>query len=110
MFVDPVEADMQNNGQYDHHIFFDDNIERHRMHIVVSRRLMCSTGRNTRSFLRKLIQICPMFIPKDARIRGTNTPLSFQDCINVFAVRVLPMKAITDELYFITALARCERV
>lgn len=60
-----------------HHIFFDDNIERDRAHIV------------------------------DCRDRATGEPVAFDVALDKFIVKSEPLHAITDREYFIKALHKC---
>eukprot|EP00040_Diaphanoeca_grandis_P033491 m.205370 g.205370 ORF g.205370 m.205370 type:complete len:394 (+) comp32913_c0_seq1:221-1402(+) len=66
-------------NEFEHEIFFDDNIERDRMHIV------------------------------DVRDRETGLSKRYIDAINVNAVRAVPTQAIVDRNYFISSLQRCEQ-
>eukprot|EP00736_Rhodelphis_marinus_P013817 Rmarinus@m.22297 len=71
LLLDPSAAD-------DHHIFFDDNVERNRLHII------------------------------DPRNVRTGEPLPYKDVINVHVVRSNPYEAITNPNYFVNEIAKCE--
>jgi len=73
LFVEPPTA---KDGV--HHIFFDDNIERDRAHIV------------------------------DARDAVSGDPLAFADTKGIYLIKAEPMLAIQDRRYFINAVADAE--